>query len=82
MRNLNIKSDEAYELAHFIAGRTGKNLTLVVTEALRKQEMELTHDERLAKLNAIAEESGKMWPKDLKNEDYNDFLYDEFGLPK
>ena len=54
MRNLNIKSDEAYELASDIARRTGKNLTLVVTDALRETQRLLTRDEKLAKLEEIA----------------------------
>ncbi len=34
---LNIKSDEAYELASRLADLTGQSLTTAVTEALRKQ---------------------------------------------
>ncbi len=82
MKNLNIKSDEAYELAHFIAKRKGQNLTAVVTELLRKEKRELTRDERLARLNAFSEECGKLWEPLPDGVKYDDFLYDERGLPK
>jgi hypothetical protein len=82
MKNLNIKSDEAYELAHFIAKRKGQNLTAVVTELLRKEKRELTRDERLARIDEIARESAKDWKPLAPGEKYDDFLYDELGLPK
>ena len=76
------KSDEAYELAHFIAKRKGQNLTAVVTELLRKEKRELTLEERRVRIRAIAEESGKNWKPLAPGEKYDDFLYDEQGLPK
>ena len=82
MRSLNIKSDEAYELAHFIAKRKGTNLTAVVTDLLRKEKRELTIDERRARINAIVEESSKHWLPLAPGEKYDDFLYDEMGMPK
>ena len=82
MRNLNIKSDEAYELAHFIAKRKGTNLTAVVTDLLRKEKRELTIDERRERIREIAEESAKHWLPLPPGEKYDDFLYDEMGMPK
>jgi antitoxin VapB len=82
MRNLNIKSDEAYEIATDLARRTGQNLTLVVTEALRASERALTLDERRARVTAIATKSGKQWKKALKTVEHGDLLYDDVGLPK
>jgi antitoxin VapB len=82
MRNLNIKSDEAYEIATDLARRTGQNLTLVVTEALRASERALTLDERRARIAALATKSGKQWKESLKSIEHSDLLYDEMGLPK
>ena len=45
MRNLNIKSDEAYELAHFIAKRNGQSVTAAVTALLKREKGALTKDE-------------------------------------
>ena len=82
MRNLNIKSDEAYELASDIARRTGKNLTLVVTDALRAIHVELTREERLARLEEISKEASKLWVEPWKSMEHGDILYDEWGMPK
>lgn len=82
MRNLNIKSDEAYELASDIARRTGKNLTLVVTDALRETQRLLTRDERLARLEEIAKACEGKWVEPWKSTPHGDLLYDEDGLPK
>jgi hypothetical protein len=82
IKNLNIKSDEAYELAHFIAKRKGQNLTAVVTELPCKEKRELTRDERLARIDQIARDSAKKWKILLPGEKYDDFLYDELGLPR
>ena len=82
MRNLNIKSDEAYALAQFIAKRTGKSLSLVVTEALKKQKKALTKDELKAKWMKISQENWDRMTPDQRTWDYNADLYDENGLPK
>jgi antitoxin VapB len=82
MRNLNIKSDEAYEIATDLARRTGQNLTLVVTAALRASERALTLDERRARIAALATKSGKQWKEGLKLAEHGNILYDDLGLPK
>ncbi len=82
MRNLNIKSDEAYQLATDIARRTGKNLTLVVTEALREKRRLLTRDELTKKWDAIMINNRARLSKEFLNENSDNFLYDEMGLPK
>jgi hypothetical protein len=82
MRNLNIKSDKAYELAAFIAKRTGKSMTLVVTEALQKEKRALTKDELIEKWTRIGEENRKRLDPAFLEWDYDADLYDEWGLPK
>ena len=81
MRNLNIKSDEAYELAQFIAKRTGKSMTLIVTELLQREKRALTKDELIEKWTRIGKENrARLDPKWL-NWDYDADMYDENGLP-
>jgi hypothetical protein len=82
MRNLNIKSDEAYELAHFIAKRQGKTVTAAVTELLKREKRELTKDELIEKWTRISNEIGARMTPEQRAWDYNAELYDEDGLPK
>jgi len=82
MRNLNIKSDEAYELAQFIAKRTGKSMTLIVTELLQREKRALTKDELIEKWTRIANENWERMTPEQRNWDYNADMYDENGLPK
>lgn len=82
MRNLNIKSDEAYELAQFIAKRTGKSMTLIVTELLQREKRALTKDELIEKWTRIANENWERMTPEQRNWDYDADMYDENGLPK
>jgi hypothetical protein len=82
MRNLNIKSDEAYELAHFIAKRQGKSVTAAVTDLLKREKRELTKDELLEKWTRIGRENRRTADPKWLNWDYDADLYDENGLPK
>jgi hypothetical protein len=82
MRNLNIKNDEAYELAQFIAKRTGKSMTLIVTELLQREKRALTKDELIEKWTRIANENWERMTPEQRNWDYNADMYDENGLPK
>ena len=82
MRNLNIKSDEAYELAHFIAKRKGQSVTAAVTALLKREKGALTKDELLAKWKKTAEDNWQRMTPEQRNWDYREELYDEYGLPK
>ncbi len=82
MRNLNIKNDEAYELASEIAKLTGKSLTLVVTEALRSSKRMMTRAEVTSKWDAIEEDNKNRWKEPFLSTRHGDLLYDEKGLPK
>jgi|CXWL01.1.fsa_nt_gi antitoxin VapB len=82
MRNLNIKSDEAYELAHFIAKRTGKTLTAAVTDLLKREKRALTKDELIEKWTRIGKENRTRMSPEMRDWDYDADMYDEWGLPK
>jgi antitoxin VapB len=87
-RQLNIRSDEAYERAHRLARRRGQSVTEVITDALRRAEEqaprpEVTPEEAAETfriLNELAREGGRR-KKPGATSDHSD-LYDEFGLPK
>jgi hypothetical protein len=82
MRNLNIKSDEAYELAHFVAERKGQSMTAVVVDLLQREKRALTKVELKEKWMQIAAENRRKLDPEFLNWDYNADLYDELGLPK
>jgi antitoxin VapB len=80
--SLNIKNEEAHRLAREIAGRTGKSMTSVVTDALREQLDRLegpSADEReQAILELAAETAPLLEGADLE---HDRLLYDQRGLP-
>lgn len=82
MRNLNIKSDEAYDLAHFVANRKGQSMTAVVIELLKREKRALTKDEIKEKWLRIGEENWKRMTPEQRNWDYVAEMYDEDGLPQ
>jgi hypothetical protein len=89
-KQLNIRSDEAYDLAHKIAARENVTVSAAVVDALRKrsESMNLKHNvfsealilRRMQKIDEfrkkILSESDQVF-----NEDHSS-LYDENGLPK
>jgi hypothetical protein len=82
MRNLNIKSDEAYEIAHFIAKRTGKTMTATVIDLLKREKRVLTKDELLEKWTRIGAENRQRLNPAYLAEDHDSEMYDDWGLPK
>ena len=84
---LNIKSDEAYELASRLSKLTGESLTEAVTGALRRrvaeEERERDLERRKAEIRALAAEIRAELTRDGEPLDLStDFLYDEkTGLP-
>ena len=88
-RQLNIRSDEAYERAHRLARRRGESVTTVVTDALREAEEQYptpreVPPEEAAETIRILHELSERASKNKKpgaTSDHSD-LYDENGLPK
>ena len=79
---MNIKSDEAYELASKIAEAEGISLTQAVIEALRAREREVSKEARFAKAMEIIRDMRVRMSPELLALDIDDYLYDEYGLPK
>lgn len=87
-KQLNIRSDEAYRLAHTIAEETSRPVVEVVVSALRdygsrlpaKRQMTPAQRAERDALRALAREAAKhKFPG--ATSDHSD-MYDEFGLPK
>ncbi len=87
-RQLNIRNDEVYRLAHEVAADMGKPVSEAILALLRaykprEQEPEkLTSEQRawLQEVLALAIESAKHAPPGMTS-DHSD-MYDEYGLPK
>lgn len=88
-RQLNIRSDEAYRIAHRLAKQRGQTVTEVVTDALRQQQSETlpaaeVPPEQAAETIRMLIELSDRAAKSAKPGSSSDhsYLYDEHGLPK
>ena len=87
-KQLNIRSDEAYEIAHRIATRTGRPVAEAVLSALRAHDSRLPEVSELTPaqrqtydmLRALSREAAKHKLPGATSD--HDDLYDDFGLPK
>jgi hypothetical protein len=87
-KQLNIRSDEAYRLAHTISEETKQPVVQVIVSALRDYGAKLPERDGLTPtqraerdaLRAIAREAAKHKLPGATS-DHSD-MYDEFGLPK
>ena len=79
---INIKNRKARALVDEIVQRTGETVTEAVTAALQKRLLELTREERLARVREISEECAVLWLEPWKSMDHGDILFDELGMPK
>lgn len=86
--SLNIKSEEAEELARTLAQATGESLTGAITVALRERLARVRDREgeqvsrRAARLRAISADAGPRWKPEYRHADHAEMLYDDAGLPR
>ena len=82
---MNIKNDEAQQLARELAKLTGETMTAAVTEALRERLSEFRSKEGRGiaeRLLQIGRECAAQLKEPYRSADHGDLLYDEKGLPK
>jgi antitoxin VapB len=82
---MNIKNDEAQNLAHKLSELTGESLTSAVTEAVRErlERVQSEQGEGLAdRLMAIGKDCAAHLKEPFKSGEHGDILYDERGLPR
>jgi hypothetical protein len=87
-RQLNIRNDEVYRLAHEVAADMGKPVTEAMLTLLRAYKPETpavdehTAEQRawLEEIRALAMEASRYAPPGMTS-DHSD-LYDEYGLPR
>lgn len=86
--SLNIKNDETVRLVKELAATTGESLTTAVTEAVRERLERLRVNDE-AKIEAdvqrmleLAQTIREHAPPGYFDQDFDELLYDEWGLPK
>ena len=82
---MNIKNQEAYQLAKRLAKLTGESLTATVTKALRERlaRLQAERDVNMAeRLLVIGRDCAAHLKKPFRTIDHAEMLYDERGLPK
>ena len=89
--SLNIKNPETYRLVKELADETGQSMTAAVTEAVRAQldriradrgESEAETEARFEQIHALFDLMRERAPAGYWDQDFDEKLYDERGLPK
>jgi antitoxin VapB len=79
---LNIKSEEARQLAAHLAELTGETITKAVTIALRERLDRIQRQRNVSEIMARAQEIIRRSGGAEPYQDHAELLYDEQGLPK
>lgn len=85
MLALNIKNEEAHRLAAELAQLTGESMTTAVTKALRERLDRVRAEGKgslAERLLAIGRDCAAHLPRQWREVDHGDLLYDERGLPR
>ncbi len=85
--SLNIKNQEAYQLASELAELTGETLTRAVTEALRERLARLKKHRQKASAAELLDIGRRCAARfdvnvSVSSLEHGEWLYDEHGLPK
>ncbi len=84
--SMNIKSQEAHDLARELAALTGETVTQAVTVAVRERLERLRHESaaerRRSRMLELADSMASRMTPEFRDLDIDDYLYDERGLPK
>jgi antitoxin VapB len=82
---LNLKNDEAHQLARELAALTGESMTAAVTVAVRERLERLRARKRGSLANrllAIGKDCAPRLKEPFRTIDHGDLLYDDRGLPR
>jgi antitoxin VapB len=85
--SLNIKNEEAHQMAKELAEQTGESMTEAVTTAIRERlaRVRSADDQvraRAQMIKAMGREIASRLPPEILTMDVDAYLYDENGLPK
>ena len=85
---MNIKNEETHRLARELAREMGVSVTAAVTEAVRQMLAGLRAEKgddpetRARRILELAAEMRQMAPPGYFDQDFDELLYDEMGLPR
>jgi antitoxin VapB len=82
---MNIKNEETLRLVRELAALTGESQTAAITAAVRERLARIRKvngPNRVERILAIGRKCAKELPEWALTVDYDDLIYDEFGLPK
>jgi antitoxin VapB len=79
---LNIKNSETERLIQELAEATGQTLTGAITEAVREKLDRVRRRGLAERLMEIGREAASRMTEEERTFNYDDWLYDENGLPK
>ena len=79
---LNIKNPETERLIKELAEVTGQSLTAAVSDAVREKLARERRKGRADRLMEIGRDAAARMTEEERAFNYDDWLYDEFGLPK
>lgn len=79
---LNIKNSETERLIQELAKATGQTLTGAITEAVREKLDRVRRRGLAERLMEIGREAASRMTEEERTFNYDDWLYDENGLPK
>jgi antitoxin VapB len=82
MPDLNIKNARTYELARHLSELTGESMTGAVTVALEERIERIERDFNVEEILTMAREIRDRLPPGYLDQDFDELLYDERGLPK
>ena len=83
--SMNIKNPKAHQLARELADLTGESVTEAVTVAVEERLRRLRHDDkaaRKARIMALLDDAASRIKEPYKSRNWDEYLYDERGLPK
>jgi len=83
--SLNIKNDEAHQLAQELAKLTGESMAAAVTKAVRERLDRVRREKSISlatRLVAIGKDCAAHLKEPFRSADHADLLYDKKGLPR
>jgi antitoxin VapB len=80
--SMNIKNPETFRLAKELAAATGESMTAAVTTAIRERLERVRADFDTHEILEMAREIRERLPPGYLDQDFDELLYDEHGLPK